>query len=131
MNLSDLSWVMNLDLRAMDYPWEESMWRDLRNINLNLYFYLDKSGYCLFEKSDVFHIYKLVIDPKFRRLGLARELIEQLKVDAQGKSIYLEVSDQNEKAVKFYNSLGFEQLFHQKKFYSDGTGCFKMTLNTP
>lgn len=129
---SDLSWIISFDASEMDYPWNEAMWNTSKNNpNMYLYSYLDKSGFCLFEKSDVFHIYKIVISSEFRRLGLAAGLIESLKIDAAGKDIYLEVSDHNQVALKFYQSMGFRELFHQKKFYSDGSGCFKLSMNTP
>ncbi len=128
---SDLSWIISIDSLEMDYPWDQAMWNTSKNNpNMYLYSYSDESGFCLFEDGDVFHIYKIVISSKFRRLGLAAGLIESLKIDAVGKDIYLEVSDHNQAALKFYQSMGFKELFHQKKFYSDGAGCFKLSLNT-
>lgn len=128
--VNDLSWIIELDKLEMDYSWDESMWKNSDNTNLFLYYYSNQSGYCLFEKSDVFHIYKIVINSNFRRLNLGADLIQSLKADAIGKDIYLEVSDQNLGAIDFYRSQGFKELFHQHKFYSDGTGCLKMSLST-
>ena len=59
----------------------------------------------------------------YRRQGLAKELIDKaisfLK-ERKIKRVFLEVREQNEKAIALYNKCGFSFVSVRKKYYADG-----------
>ena len=67
-------------------------------------------------------IYTLGVDLSYRRQGLARQLISNLKdfcVLNKIESIFLEVRESNVSAQKLYLSFGFKQIAIRKKYYED------------
>lgn len=59
---------------------------------------------------------------EFQNQGFGESLIAYLK--SHNKEIFLEVSNQNEKAIRFYEKNGFQKIHIRKKYYSDGSDAF-------
>ena len=72
---------------------------------------------------DEYHLNKIVVSQKFRRIGVAKNMIEMVTNFPKLKRIYLEVSDKNVAANKLYKSIGFMIDGYRKKYYSDGSNA--------
>ena len=59
-----------------------------------------------------YHVQEIAVDEVFRRQGVARELFEFMKADAEKRSlskIELDVWAFNESAIEFYEAIGFKE----------------------
>ncbi|MHA1270424.1 MAG: GNAT family N-acetyltransferase [Candidatus Helarchaeota archaeon] len=84
-----------------------------------------------FEAQDTGLVYAIAIDPNYQNKGIGKELIKKLTenlIKRDISSLYLHVKETNNKAIKFYSSLGFKTLEFIKKFYSWGEGAYRMRL---
>ena len=62
----------------------------------------------------------IAVKRKFRRQGLGREILDEIKCFCQGKEIikiHLEVRSENEAAVHLYRSFGFQEVGRRKNYY--------------
>ena len=72
-------------------------------------------------------ILKVASDPNYRRLGIARSLIEHVAADARdlgAREMSLEVRVSNEGAHRFYERLGLENIGTRPRYYSDREDAF-------
>ena len=75
------------------------------------------------------HIITIDVRDEFRRLGLGRKLMElaEERLRQRGVSrIVLEVSTQNEHAIRFYQGLGYVTKRHLPGYYPDGSDAYLM-----
>jgi len=63
-----------------------------------------------------FEILNLAVAPKFRRQGVARELLQALFRDYHG-TFFLEVRESNQAAQKCHKSLGFQSVTRRPNYY--------------
>jgi ribosomal-protein-alanine acetyltransferase len=63
-------------------------------------------------------ILNVAVDPKFRRRGIGRILLETILAGARG-AWFLEVRESNEAALKLYKRLGFEVRGRRQNYYQD------------
>lgn len=71
----------------------------------------------LFEDADIL---KIIVDSKFRRRGVGKQLIDNLLSICKEncvKKLHLEVRMDNSTAINFYEDLGFEYEFSRKNYY--------------
>jgi ribosomal-protein-alanine N-acetyltransferase len=61
-------------------------------------------------------ILNLAVSPDFRRQRVASRLMETALQNFAG-AFYLEVRESNEAAIKFYKSLGFQELSRRPQYY--------------
>ncbi len=77
------------------------------------------------------HIITLAVDSRFRGRGIGSELLKRflnfLK-EKGAKSVYLEVSVRNRRAIRFYEKHGFKIIGLISKFYNDGSDAYVMSL---
>ena len=69
------------------------------------------------------YVTTLDVHPDFRRQGIARMLIaeaERCATDAGAVTMQLHVFTGNAEAIRFYESLGYEQLLRTDDFYNTG-----------
>lgn len=75
---------------------------------------------------------RLAVDPRERRRGVARALVagglERLR-QTNIQSCHLEVRMDNEGAIAFYRTLGFERAGRRKGYYRDGTDALVYSLD--
>lgn len=64
---------------------------------------------------DCFEILKIGVKEQYRRQGLGKQLLEQIAT----KDIFLEVRENNQTAIDFYRSCGFQEMGKRKGYYSD------------
>ncbi|MGV3666145.1 MAG: GNAT family N-acetyltransferase [Leptospira bouyouniensis] len=74
-------------------------------------------------------IFRIATIPNFRKLGLAKQLLENLFKEFPKKDFFLEVKESNEPAIKLYLSAGFVELERRKKYYPDGSTAVLMKRN--
>lgn len=73
-------------------------------------------------------ILSVVVDPNYRRMQIASNLIDYLisDLDENLKLITLEVSTKNTPALKLYDQFGFEVVNIRKKYYQNGDDAYLM-----
>lgn len=65
-------------------------------------------------------ICKIAVLPKFRKKGIATELLEKMLSDNYSK-VFLEVRKSNIPAINLYKKLGFKEINRRKNYYSNPT----------
>ncbi|MBI2817747.1 MAG: GNAT family N-acetyltransferase [Acidobacteria bacterium] len=81
------------------------------------------------KKQPIGHIVTIDILPEFRRAGLGRKFMEiaEEQLKARGATrVILEVSVNNEGAIRFYNALGYATRRWLRSYYPDGTDAWLM-----
>jgi ribosomal-protein-alanine N-acetyltransferase len=66
----------------------------------------------------------IVVAPAFRRMGIGKQLLDALLLQAQSMgsaSIFLEVRESNTPARRLYEKLGFHETGRRKAYYSNPT----------
>lgn len=90
-------------------------------------------GYLLFfVHTQSARLYSLAVHPVFQQHGVARALYAQASKALKNKGINklsLELRPSNTPALKFYQSLGFEQKTIRPFYYGDGENALSLTLN--
>lgn len=129
--------VLEMDQRFFTRPWSRPQWEDTdfsQNVLL-VWEVLEKPiGFALFfhlPLDPTAHLLKIFMDPGQRGQGKTvlfwRELASVLK--ARGaKEVYLEVEEDNARAIGFYMKIGFTKLRDLKSYYSDGANALSMSL---
>lgn len=77
----------------------------------------------LYETVEVLY---LVVDEKYRKLGIASELLEHVGRDLDVQKMILEVRVSNEGAIAFYLYNGFKKIRPIKNYYADGEDAISM-----
>lgn len=73
----------------------------------------------------------LAVDPLHRRLGLGSRILNALLKEAKSKGITnatLEVKENNDCAILFYQSFNFKKVGYRKKYYKNGCGACLLAL---
>ena len=126
LGYGDLPQVIAVERRSFPAPWSLAMFvlelskpssvclaavRDDRLIG-----YLICSRY-----HTVWHLMNVAVDPPFRRMGVARTLIEQLFAETGEDSgrYTLEVRISNRDAIRMYESFGFRGAGVRRRYYHD------------
>jgi ribosomal-protein-alanine N-acetyltransferase len=71
---------------------------------------------------DEVHILNVAVHPDFRRRGIASRLIDRLELRARELDfafITLEVRENNDPAIRLYESMGFETTGRREDYYAD------------
>ena len=100
--------------------------------NSFIYAYLIDEKVCgylmVLDSIDVYEILAIATVEEYRNKGIAQELLNKIKT----KDIFLEVRENNEKAINFYKKNNFKQISIRKGYYSDPTEdaiIMKMEVN--
>lgn len=75
------------------------------------------------------HVHSIAVDPRFRKKGVGRALMEETfrMLRERGiRSVVLEVSVENKSGLSFWRSLGFSPVGIRRRFYLDGTDAVVM-----
>ncbi len=65
-------------------------------------------------------ILELAINRNYRKKGYAQYLWQHVKATFPDTSFFLEVSEHNTPAIKFYEKMGFKQIHSRKNYYGHG-----------
>ena len=100
--------------------------------NSFIYAYLIDEKICgylmVLDSIDVYEILAIATVEEYRNKGIAQELLDKIKT----KDIFLEVRENNKKAINFYKKNNFKQISIRKGYYSDPTEdaiIMKMEVN--
>lgn len=124
----DIIRLREVEIQGFMSPWgEEALSQEIRNQNRTCYLVGEISGQIvayagLWVIFDEGHITRIVVDPKFRRQGIARELVKALM--EKGSSLgcerfTLEVRSSNKEAIGLYSDIGFEQVGIRSGYYEE------------
>jgi len=75
------------------------------------------------------HILNLAVEPSVRSRGIGRRLVNRVELECLllgAAGIQLEVRASNTRARRFYEHLGYEQVFVLADYYSDGEDAIVM-----
>jgi ribosomal-protein-alanine N-acetyltransferase len=78
----------------------------------------------LFEKNAT--ITTVGVDPAYRRLGVARVLMNSIEERINRKIIRLCVRISNQGAINLYEELGYQKKRTRQRYYADGEDAFEM-----
>lgn len=133
----NLGEVILLDHQHFPNPWAEQQWREL-NPDQNLLLEWgsqDKcQGFALFgavPNDNTVHLYKILLHPDYRGTGMAQDFWKAICLFLKSKgiiSVYLEVEADNNRAISFYEKVGFTLLRKNKGYYSNGQDALIMEL---
>ena len=78
---------------------------------------------------DELNLLKLAVLPQYQKLGVGFKLMEKtfdFKTQNQLSNYFLEVREDNQKAIKLYQKFGFKTKSVREEYYSDGTNALVM-----
>lgn len=125
MKKDHVSQIARLEAQCFSDPWsEKSIASELEN-PLSLWLVAEENGQVfgyvgsqtVLDESDMMNV---AVDPRFRRQGIARALIETLIAELSkmgSRCLRLEVRVSNENARALYARMGFQQLGLRKNYY--------------
>jgi ribosomal-protein-alanine N-acetyltransferase len=129
LTLGDLAEIERIERRSYPTPWSRSMFAgELSKPSSycigavdgdvdRLAAYLIVSRYV-----DAWHVMNVAVDPRYRRRGLARQLLTELFGATSSDSMRgytLEVRVSNDAAIKLYERLGFKISGVRRGYYTD------------
>jgi len=123
----DIAAIAALESAISNNPWRANAFSDMLRSNDSLHAAAmtdsnTVAGYvCGRQAADECEIYKLAVDEKHRRQGIAEKLLRHIEDSARtGKltAIYLEVAESNTAALSLYTKLGYERCGLRKGYYA-------------
>ncbi len=129
MTEADVPSVMNIEKTAYPFPWTEGNLRDC----LKRHYYAcvlevgaNICGYALMSMAaGEAHVLNICIQPDLQGKGLGRTLLHSLEQTARENKVemlLLEVRASNKRAIKLYESLGFNELGCREHYYPGRNG---------
>ena len=134
---SDFPKVLDLDQTQFPRPWSAKDWQELNWDHHFLFgWQLENQlvGFALFSfipGDDSAHLLKVCVQTNLRGSGTAQAFwvsCQDYLKTAGIASFYLEVEAHNQRAIGFYNKLGFQTLRKNKGYYSDGSDAVIMQM---
>lgn len=134
---SDLETLVTIEQASYPDPWSRDMlacaWTEPNYKGVKYVSGGEICGYLItLTLPPEMEILNIAVSPKFRRHGIAREMMDWVLDDGkrQGCSkAFLEVRISNAAAIKLYESFGFSVMSTRKNYYRDGEDCFVMGTN--
>ncbi len=125
MDAADLPSVVAIEEKNYNYPWSENIFLDcLRALNYSCWVCVEAEGtiigYCIVSiAAGEAHIMNVCVDPAIQGVGAGRKMLEHMVELARPKAekIFLEVRPSNQRAIKLYKSLGFNEIGIRKDYY--------------
>jgi len=95
------------------------MYENIRYKFLGLYRGTNLIGYIIILDSvDIYEVIKIAISPNYRGKKLGKKLLNYV-LERLDKNLILEVRENNNIAIKFYEKLGFKKINIRKGYYED------------
>lgn len=137
----DLIRLKEMESDGFVAPWsEEALRQEIVNHDRTHYVVAEIEGHLvgyggLWVILDEGHITRVVVDPKFRRLGIGSSLVKTLMEEGSCcgcESFTLEVRASNKEALNLYKAMGFETAGLRKGYYEmEGEDGVIMWYNPP
>ena len=129
MTPTDLTQVSDIERRSYEFPWSHGIFRDCLLAGYHcVVLHRDDTivGYCILSvAAGEAHILNLCVDPVYRRLGYANQLLVDILDRAQGvgvEQVFLEARPSNEAAMALYQRKGFRQIAERPAYYQAKDG---------
>ncbi|MCX5867089.1 MAG: ribosomal protein S18-alanine N-acetyltransferase [Proteobacteria bacterium] len=127
MTPADLDEIMEIERLSFLSPWEKTLFvQELKNPRTILRVVREKArvtGYlALYQVLDEIHLLSIAVHPDFRRKGTATGLLLETLSDCRrqgGKTLYLEVRENNHGAIAFYRRLSLVVAGVRPRYYQD------------
>lgn len=127
MTTRDLDQVALLEEQCFSVPWSKAVFQVSLQEPHHRFLVAEEDGailgyagcYIILDEADVTNI---AVSEKIRRLGVGRTLLQALKNvvrDAGAETLFLEVRESNDPAIRLYTSEGFTQVGRRKDYYED------------
>ena len=119
--------LLNLVSPKSKYPFFFNDWKKKYKMNDTETLILTNENWIIGQLSlnlkmkDEIHMFHLIIDPKFQRKGLAKELIneaEKVALNIKKRIITLKIFKSNHKAIFLYEKLGYKLIKKKRSFLS-------------
>ena len=129
MQPSDLAQVSDIERRSYEFPWSHGVFRDCLLAGYSCIVLQREDsivGYCILSvAAGEAHILNLCVDPEYRKLGYADQLLEAMLDRARDvgvEQIFLEVRPSNIAAIALYKKKGFWQIAERPDYYKSNDG---------
>ena len=105
---------------SLTRPWSESEYKILLSTDTIRFFYVENGflvGRLIGPDAEILNV---IVHPKYRRLGKARQLVgkfEKEAKDAGSLNCFLEVAESNSSANALYHDLGYLKVGKRKNYY--------------
>ncbi len=125
----DVAGVMVVELANYPYPWTEGIFRDCLRVGYSGWV-LEAAGAIigygvLSVGAGEAHILNLSVHPDYQGQGLGRRMLRHLLLAAHGHgadTAFLEVRPSNKRAVRLYETMGFNQVGLRRGYYPSDKG---------
>jgi ribosomal-protein-alanine N-acetyltransferase len=130
----DLKEICKIELENFVNPWNYNMFVEEYNRDFSHIFVYWKDGiiaaYMVVVEiaDDELEIYNISVRKGHRKMGLASAMLTFLLGNSVGKTIFLEVRDDNIYAIKLYRKFGFSIMSVRKNYYTSGVDAYVMKL---
>ncbi len=128
MRPDDVEAVMEIELRAYEFPWSAGNFHDcLRSgyyccvYRMGTHLNASPIGYAVMSViAGEAQILNICIDPEMQGQGLGRRLLQHLIAEAgrrEADTMFLEVRASNQAAFALYDSVGFNEIGQRRGYY--------------
>ena len=134
----DLEEITSIERASFPDPWEEGTLAESLRFYPRTFFVAENeshiAGFVAAGMEDTGeeiygHILNLAVGPSFRSRGIGRMLVQRLELECLllgASGIQLEVRMSNERARRFYEQIGYEQVFVLADYYANGEDAIVM-----
>ncbi|MBP2133763.1 ribosomal-protein-alanine N-acetyltransferase [Methanomicrobium sp. W14] len=134
----DLRQIVSIETSSFKDPWDESAFVDALFYSSSTFFVAEAeekiAGFVTAGVEDTSeavygHIMNIAVLPQFRKLGLGGRLLQRIEYECLvigAAGVQLEVRVSNQEARRFYQKMGYSQVFLVGNYYSDGEDAILM-----
>ena len=134
-NIKHIDDILEIENSSYIRPWtKQSFMNEIDSEISSNWVYISSSkliGYLFGWKiENEFHINNIATHRKYRRTGVAKKMIDNVVTNLLPQTVYLEVSNVNNRALMLYETLGFKKNGIRKRYYSDNSDAimYKMDI---
>ena len=124
MTSEDVAEILNIEKKIYTHPWTEGIFNDCIRVGYHCWVYIEEEkiqAYGLVSiAANEAHILNLCVSPAAQGQGFGKLMLHkliQLAEDRLSDSIFLEVRESNEVALKLYEQEGFNRIGLRKNYY--------------
>ena len=137
----DLEQILSIESKCYPEPWSADHFiQEMQKPYARVFVLTDDetdnavAGYVVYwVQAEGTSLLNIAIDPKFRNLGFAFNLMQIMikeTVREEIPRIVLEVRESNQEAIHLYEKIGFKKTTERKKFYQNGETAWIMEIKT-
>ncbi len=124
MREEDLEFVLDVEGRAYEYPWSDTIFQDCLHVGYCCWV-LERDGKIVAHgvmsvAAGESHILNICVDPDYQSIGLGRMLLSHLldlALEHDVNMTFLEVRPTNFSAIKLYLDMGFDEIGSRRNYY--------------